>query len=142
MLFSFLYLLGTISIYLIQDKPYLPFYLKLFGELFLDTYIICLLVYKTSQRIHTIILTVIYFIAYITAIIDTFCIVKLGSFISPTIIQLILETNSNEAAGFFLTYIDKSILLSPIGIILLLLCINILFYIVIYYKKTLVSTKK
>lgn len=130
-LFVFLYLLGSISINLIQDKPYLPFYLKLYGELFFDTYIVCLLASKAPKILHTIILIIIYFTAYILAVIDTFCFIKLGSFISPSIVQLILETNSNEVSGFFSTYIDENIILSPVGFILLLLFINILLYIFI-----------
>lgn len=125
-LFFFLYLLGLITLYITPSTPYLPFYLKLYGQLFFDTYIVCLIVGIMPEKIHTIALCITYIIAYLLALIDTFCVIKLDTPITTTIVQLISETNSSEASGFFSMYIDSSLLISPIGAIALILIINIL----------------
>lgn len=95
------------------------------GELFLDTYILTLLVTLVPLKIRKYVRWIILCFLYLIAIVDLFCFTRLGTGISPNIIQLILETNKQESSEFFNSYITLDIFKSPISIVIILLFIHI-----------------
>lgn len=95
------------------------------GELFLDTYILTLLVTLVPLKIRKYVRWIILCFLYLIAIVDLFCFTRLGTGISPNIIQLILETSKQESSEFFNSYITLDIFKSPISIVIILLFIHI-----------------
>lgn len=123
--FIFMYTLGALCVIVTTDRGYAPFFYKLFFELFFDLYILCCILTLLPLRFRQFSSWGIAIIFYILAIIDLFCFIRLGSSISPGILQLIRETNSQESAEFLSAYIEPSILLSPVGIVLLIAVLHI-----------------
>ena len=119
--FCFMYLLGVLCIYTTTEQSYLPFFIKLFPELFLDIYIFCFIIEFIFYRWKKYIYVFFALIFYLIAIVDLFCSAKLGSTISPCILQLVLETNTTEATEFFNSYIGKDIIYSPVGVVIILM---------------------
>jgi len=124
--FVFMYILGTICIIVTTERAYAPFYYKLFFELFFDIYAICILLSILPNRLRHIASWVSAGLLYLLAIVDLFCFIRINSTFSPGVLQLIKETNSQEATEFISSYISLDILISPISIVLLLLFIHIL----------------
>ncbi len=58
-------------------------------------------------------------IAYTVALADVFCFVKFGSTLTPTMLLLVGETNSQETSEFFRSYFSWDVLLSGVGWVLL-----------------------
>ena len=123
--FVFMYILGSICILTFYNKIYTNGQIKMLGELFLDTYILTLLVTLVPSRIRKYIKWIILCILYLIAIIDIFCFTRFGTGISPNIIQLIIETNGKESSDFFNSYITLDIFKSITGIIILIFSIHI-----------------
>ena len=124
--FVFMYLLGTLCIFTTGEKSYLPYFIKLYAELFLELYLLCLLLSFFPQKARSFCHFILSFIFYSLAIVDLFCFNRFGTTISPNILRLITETNSTEASEFFHAYITTDIILSPIGLIFLLIFLHIL----------------
>lgn len=95
-------------------------------ELFFDLYIVCLLLMLIPKVIRFWVRIPLYMILYGTAIIDMYCYVRFESTLTPTMLMLVGETNSQEAGEFLTGYLDWDILTSPVGYILLILLIHIL----------------
>lgn len=128
--FVFMYILGSICILTFYNQIYTNGQIKMLGELFLDTYILTLLVTLVPSRIRKYIKWIILCILYLIAIIDIFCFTRFGTGISPNIIQLIIETNGKESSDFFNSYITLDIFKSITGIIILIFSIHIVFSII------------
>ena len=123
--FLFLYLLGIVSS-IVTIPPYkgAEMYENAPWELFLDVYLlsalVCLVPYSIKKiRLRLILKAVIYCFMYPLYIIDTFCFVKFGTTINPSILLLVGETNSNEATEFFQNYLSPDILLTEVGVVML-----------------------
>ena len=123
------YLLGAFCIFVTDECIYLPFYVKLFFELFLDLYFLCILLSLLPHTIATITKYILSVIFYLCAFAELFCIIRLETKITPSVVQLIIETNSKEVENFFSTYINPQLLLSPIGILCILLLLHLILYI-------------
>lgn len=130
--FLIAYLWGAFGI-ITNWYSYLPYNIKLFGELLCDTYMICSIIYLLPNPFKTIIRSGIFFFIFTTTIIDIFCYVRLGAHITPQMIQLCFETNYKEASEFFFAYFNYDFFLSTYAISLLLI---IIVTIIILYKKT------
>ena len=89
------YLWGIFSITM-NWHSYLPNNIKLFIELWGDTYLICTIFFLLPNVLKTIVRTFSYLTIFITTIVDTFCFVRLDTHISSQIIQLCIETESRE----------------------------------------------
>lgn len=123
--FVFMYILGAICIFTTGNKTYIPYYLKLYAELFLDLYISCCLLTLVNTKARKCIIVILYILLYLTAIVDIFCFIRIGSTLSPSILRLIFETNPKEASEFINTYINTKLFLSPLGLIFLLCILQI-----------------
>ena len=135
-MFLFMYLLGIMSS-ILTIPPYKTAHMYEWApyELFADVYIISAiwllikgLLYrkeakdwkrKTCNWIYRILLTVFYIATYILYIADTFCFVKFGSTLNPSMLLLIGETTGNEAGEFLQSYVTPDIILSEVGLIAL-----------------------
>lgn len=123
--FSFMYLLGALCIWCTSDRVYTSFFIKLFLELFFDVYVLSLVLSFFPKNWKNILAGLIAMLLYLVAIVDLFCIVRLSSPISPSIIRLIAETNSQETSEFINAYINSDIIWSPVGAVVLLCIMHI-----------------
>ena len=124
--FVFMFLLGyaCTQLEVPNKKGYAPYALAPI-ELFLDIYVVCLILSFIPIKIRRWIRATMYAILYPVSIIDIYCFVRFGSTLTPTMLLLVGETNSSEASEFFSTYLDWNLLFTPIGLILLLMLAHI-----------------
>lgn len=132
----FMYALGiTSSIVTIPNWKGAEMYPNAPWELVLDTYLLAsipmLLAYgvsflsrKNRGKVYSSILTVFraltYLVMYPLYIIDTFCFVKFGTTLNPSMLLLAGETTSQESGEFFQSYVTTDLLMGPVGIMLLI----------------------
>ncbi len=122
----FMYALGIICTYAtLPDKPYIKAYNLAPYELFFDIYIISVLLSILPKTVRLWVRRVFYVVAYLTAIVDLYCFVKLGTTITPTLLLLVFETNAREVSEFFTSYLSIDVIFSRLGWVLLLLIIHI-----------------
>ena len=135
--FVFMFLLGyaCTQLEVPNKKGYGPYALAPI-EMFLDIYVVCLILSFIPIKIRRWIRATMYAILYPVSIIDMYCFVRFGSTLTPTMLLLVGETNSSEASEFFSTYLDWSLLLTPIGLILLLMLVHIVCNIIAARHKT------
>ena len=128
--FLFLYLLGIVSsIVTVPNYKGAQMYENAPLELFLDVYALCAVLSLIPKRLRigklnthprAIVKGLVYAVAYPLYIIDTFCWVKFGATLNPSMLLLMGETNSNEASEFLTTYLSADIILSDVGWFLLI----------------------
>ena len=135
--FVFMFLLGyaCTQLEVPNKKGYGPYALAPI-EMFLDIYVVCLILSFIPIKIRRWIRATMYAILYPVSIIDMYCFVRFGSTLTPTMLLLVGETNTSEASEFFSTYLDWSLLLTPIGLILLLMLAHIVCNIIAARRKT------
>lgn len=126
--FFFMYLIGVIVTYeeLPRDNPDACVYGNLWLELFLDLYVVCLLLTFIPMRIRRWIRAFLYVIAYATTMVDVFCWEKFQSTLNPSMLLLVGETDGREASEFFSSYFSADLLFSGVGLVLLIMLIHIL----------------
>ena len=126
--FFFMYLIGVIVTYeeLPRDNPDACVYGNLWLELFLDLYVVCLLLTFVPMRVRRWIRAFLYVIAYATTIADVFCWEKFQSTLNPSMLLLVGETDGREASEFFSSYFSADLLISSVGLVLLVMLIHIL----------------
>lgn len=123
--FLFMYLLGIVSsIVTVPNWKGAHMYENAPWELFVDVYLLSAIVCLVPARVksfplRTVVKALIYCVIYPLYIIDTFCFVKFGTTINPSMLLLVGETNSGEASEFFQSYLSPEILLTEVGIIML-----------------------
>ena len=136
--FVFMFALGWLCCHL----EIMPYYLRNRGaqpyeftvpELFLDLYIVCVvltLIRALTSRLSSVIIYLILFVSYLLlyglAIVDVFCYVRFESTLTPTMLMLVGETSRQEAGEFLHTYLSWDIVKTELGWILLLLLVHVL----------------
>lgn len=134
--FLFLYILCLASS-IVTVPPYKDahMYSNAPWEIFLDVYVVALLlsVIPKSVRIRKreipmriLVKALVYLFTYTLYIVDTFCFVKFGSTLNPSMLLLMGETNGNEASEFFSSYVTADLLLSEVGVMLLIMLLHII----------------
>ncbi|GAB6982785.1 phosphoethanolamine transferase [Prevotella dentasini] len=126
--FFFMYLLGIVVSYmeLPDNRPDAEVYSHLWLEMFLDLYLVCLLLSFIPLKIRRWIRGFLYIIVYATTIADLFCWEKFQSTLNPSMLLLAGETDGREASEFVSSYITPDLLFSGVGIILLIALIQLL----------------
>ena len=125
--FVFMYALLLMGYYFTAPKPELSdYYGEAWLEIFVDLYIVCILLALIPQKVRRWVRAVLYVLLYSTVIADVFCFVKFGSPITPTMLLLLGETNSREAGEFVSTYLNFDLLSTNLGWIILLLIVHII----------------
>ncbi len=124
--FFFMYLLGVVCNWVtIPHTDGAHIYENLYLELFLDLYLLCVILALLPPSIRKWIRLIFYIVLYAVAIIDVYCFVKFDSTLTPTMLLLVGETNSNEAKEFLQTHLTADIIFGPIGWILLMIAANV-----------------
>ena len=132
--FFFMYLIGILVSYaeLPANNPDAAVYSNLWLELFLDLYVICIILTLFPLKIRRWIRAFLYIIAYCTSLTDLFCWVKFQSTLNPSMLLLVGETDEREASEFFSSYFTSDLIFSSVGLLLLVMLIHIL---TIFLKK-------
>ena len=126
--FFFMYLIGILVSYaeLPTNNPDAAVYSNLWLELFLDLYVICIILTLFPVKIRRWIRAFLYIIAYCTSLTDLFCWVKFQSTLNPSMLLLVGETDEREASEFFSSYFTSDLIFSSVGLLLLVMLIHIL----------------
>lgn len=126
--FFFMYLIGILVSYaeLPTNNPDTAVYSNLWLELFLDLYVICIILTLFPLKIRRWIRAFLYIIAYCTSLTDLFCWVKFQSTLNPSMLLLVGETDEREASEFFSSYFTSDLIFSSVGLLLLVMLIHIL----------------
>ena len=95
-------------------------------ELFFDLYIVCVVLMLFPRKIRIWVKALLYVLFYGVAIADMYCYVRFESTLTPTMLMLVGETNSQEAGEFLAGYLSWDVLTSKVGYILLILLVHIL----------------
>ena len=129
--FVFMFALG----WLCCQLEIMPYYLRHRGaqpyeltlpELFLDLYLVCVVLTLLPRKIRLGVKALLYLFLYGIAIVDVFCYVRFESTLTPTMLMLVGETSGQEAGEFLSTYISWDVLTSEVGWILLLMLVHLL----------------
>ncbi len=119
--FVTMYALGVLcAVLTLPDQRGASLYENLFAELFLDTYLACVVLTLLPHKLRLWVKRLLYVVLYAVAIVDVYCFWKFQSTITPTMLLLISETDSREAGEFLRSYLSPDVLFSPIGWVLLL----------------------
>ena len=112
----FMTVLGVVCVLCVTDwSKGGPSYTYWWAELFIDVYVVCCLLMLFPRRVRSWVRLLFCIIAYGVAIADVFCFQKFGSTITPTMLLLLGETNSQEAGEFFQSYLSWDALSGPVG---------------------------
>lgn len=119
--FVFMYLLGSICI---MSDPSVNKCMT-FIELFLDIYLVCLILSFLPGIVRTTFKFILSFFLYSLAIVDIFLLERLGSPITPTFVQMVLETDRSEATEALASYVTFNDVLSPVLLVIGLIIIHL-----------------
>ena len=95
-------------------------------ELFLDIYVVCVFLTLIPQKIRIWVKALLYIVLYGTALVDMYCYERFDSTLTPTMLMLVSETNSQEAGEFLRGYLNWDLVTSKVGWILLLMLVHLL----------------
>ena len=123
--YFFTFVLSVISIILC---PYHSSRLYSLIELLFDVYLLCTILSVIPRKYRGIIKNTIYFVLYLLSIIDTLCYKIMGAPINATIYETFSQTNNKEIIEAFTAYSSFSLLLSPFGLVLVLILIHIILH--------------
>lgn len=129
--FVFMYALGLVCVYAtVPDKrgyhawPLAPY------DLFVDVGVLCLLLWLLPRKISLWVRRLMYFVAYLLAVIDVYCFVEFDSTITPTMLLLVGETDSREASEFLSSYVSADLISSRLGWVLLVMALHVVWAVV------------
>ena len=140
--FVFMFALGWICTqheimpYYLRNKGALPYELSL-PELFLDIYVVCVILTLIPKKIRIWVKAILYVFLYGLALVDMFCYERFESTLTPTMLMLAMETTGQEAKEFLSGYLSWDIVKTGVGWILLLIVGHILWTIVRLIAKRL-----
>lgn len=118
--FVFMYLLGVVVSYAtLPDAPKATVYGNLWLELFIDVFLLCIVLGVLPRRVRRWVRLLFAMVAYVVAVVDVFCFVRFKATLNPTMLLLVGETDSREAGEFLSSYVQPDILLSGVGAVLL-----------------------
>ena len=129
--FVFMFVLGWVCTqleimpYYLRNKGAEPYELSV-PELFLDIYIVCVLLMLIPKKIRVWVKGLLYIFFYGVALVDMFCYERFESTLTPTMLMLAMETTGQEAKEFLSGYLSWDTVKSGVGWILLLIIVHIL----------------
>lgn len=92
--------------------------LVILANVFVDVYLVCCLLMLVPRRWRKWIRGLICFLMYALTLVDTFCIAKYDTAISPTLLMLVAETDSREAGEFLATALTADVLQREVGLVI------------------------
>ena len=123
----FMYLLGCITAWAtLPDARGAHLYDNLYLELFLDVYVLAAVLTVLPRKVRMWVRAFLYVVFYATAVVDVYCFVKFQSTLTPTMLQLVGETDSRESGEFLRSCVSPDVLFSNVGWVLLLLAVHVL----------------
>lgn len=123
----FMYMLGCITAWAtLPDARGARLYDNLYLELFLDVYVLTLILTVLPRKVMIWVRGFFYFALYATAVVDVYCFVKFQSTLTPTMLQLVGETDSRESGEFLRSCVSPDVLLSNVEWVLLLMFVHII----------------
>lgn len=93
-------------------------------ELFVDLYLLCTLLAIMPQSLRKWVRRLLYVVMYVVTIVDVYCFERFHTSITPTMLLLLGETNSNEASEFLSSYLTIDVLWGKVGIVLAIMIVN------------------
>jgi len=129
--FVFMFILGLLCTHL----EIMPYYLRNRGaepydlsvpELFLDIYVVCILLTLIPRKVRIFVKALLYVLLYGVAIVDMYCYERFESTLTPTMLMLVGETTPQEASEFLTGYLSWDIVRTMVGWVLLLILVHIL----------------
>ena len=130
----FMFVLGLVAVYaVVPAKRGHHAYALAPEELFVDVCLLCLLLWIIPRKVGLWLKRAMYVVAYLVALVDVYCFVKFDTTITPTMLLLVGETNSDEAAEFVESYMTFGIVFSRVGRVLLVMLVHVL-WAVVYYR--------
>ncbi|MBR1401912.1 MAG: phosphoethanolamine transferase [Prevotella sp.] len=134
--FLFMYTLGIVCTYVVvPDVKGAHAYSYAWQELFVDVYLLCVLLSLLPSRVRLWVRRLFYVVAYSLAIIDVYCFVKFDSTITPTMLLLVGETNGQEAGEFLASYLSADLVFSQLGWVLLVLLVHVLWNLMMHLSQ-------
>ena len=152
-----LYVLGVVSVWLtVPNTPSGKFYANTWLELFLDLYLLCVVLMLFPQPhqkernrakglrrawlsvggFRGIVKLLLCIVLYAVALADVYCFEKYGSSLSPSMLMLVGETDSREAGEFLNSVFQWETLTSGVGWLLLIaLCHIVASWLVRHFKR-------
>ena len=132
----FMYILGLVCIYAtVPDKRGYHAWADAPYDLFVDVAVLCYLLWLLPKRVMPWVKRLFYVVAYLVALIDVYCFVKFDTTITPTMLLLVGETNSDEATEFLSSYLSADLIFSRLGYVLLVLALHASWALVWKYRK-------
>ena len=132
--FVMMYVLGVVCAW-IEQPPKGKLYEHLYSELFLDLYLICLLLSLIPLKVRTWVRGVLAVLFYLICLTDVYCYVKFGSALTPMMLMLVGETNAREAGDFVTSMFSMDILLGKMGWVWLIVLVHIGWNVLARYLK-------
>ena len=121
-----MYLLGCVTAWLtIPDVRGAHLYENLYAELFFDIMLLCLLLRIIPRKIRELFRALLYVVLYGLALVDVYSFVAYDTTLTPTVMMLLAETDSNEAREFASTLLSPDIIVGKVGWILLIILSHI-----------------
>lgn len=121
-----MYLLGLVCGWIEAPLGYKKeMYPNTYWELFLDLYVISVLLALLPLRLRRFVRALLYIFFYGMAVVDVFCYVNFNSLFSPSMLLLIGETTSRESGEFLKEYVHWRLLSTPLVWVLVVLVAHI-----------------
>lgn len=127
--FVFLYILGVLTTVL--EAYGLNFHVQRFNffSYVLDVYILCVTLEIIPKNLRKIFKMIYIIFAYVISVVDIFCVETFKAKIGPEIVNVVLETNTQESTEFFNKYVNCELFLSGVGFIVVLFIIHFLVFV-------------
>ncbi len=130
----FMFVLGLVAVYaVVPAKRGYHAYALAPEEIFVDVCLLCLVLWIMPRKVGLWLKRAMYVVAYLLAIVDVYCFVKFDTTITPTMLLLVGETNSDEAAEFVESYMTFGVIFTRLGRVLLVLLAHMV-WAAVYYK--------
>lgn len=121
--FIFLFITGAFCIIF---EPGFGHRIQALFNLFFDLYILCAIIALLPEKLGKGIRFILYVTLYGVTLLDVVLYERIDSPITPVFIQLVEQTNRQEATEAIFSYITPSLLFSRVGAILLIIIANII----------------
>lgn len=124
--FVFMYVLGVACEWLtMPSSKGAHLYENLYIELFLDLYVLCLVLTAIPHKVRVWVKAALYVVLYATAIVDVYCFTQFDSTLTPTMLLLVGETDSREAGEFLRSYLSPDVIFSAVGWVVLIILAHV-----------------
>lgn len=127
MFFLTMYFLGCLVAWLTKSHVIgAHLYENLYPELFFDVTFLCIILWIIPKKIRPCIRVIFYIILYGLALVDVYVFMRYDTTMTPTVMMLMMETDSSEASEFIQTIFSTDVIFGKVGWILLMILVHVL----------------